>query len=163
MYSVNVNLCLHIANLLSVKTYLLCAFKSVCSLTFSLIQDYIETLSKHDGKAFLSVGPHLMIPCDKPSSVEEAGPPTSHCYSFWLPDCTPPGCSNLLTCIHTCIHGAKNKQLLMGCQRVSSVLSRRPLSPFSRQGLSHRQELRVQDRFKLRPKSPRQVTKDRNA
>lgn len=55
------------------------------SLTLSLIQeDVIETLSKRDGKAFLSVGPHLMIPSDKPSSVEEAGPPTSHWYFFWL-------------------------------------------------------------------------------
>lgn len=70
-------------------------------------------------------------------------------------DCPPPHCSDILTCIHTCIHGTKNKQLLMGCQRVSSMRSSRPLSPSCRQSLSHRQELSIQDRLKLKPKSLR--------
>lgn len=61
MVSVNVplfmNLCLHIPSHVSLQTYLLCAFRNIHSMTFSLIQeDCIEMLLPHDGEASCRTG-----------------------------------------------------------------------------------------------------------
>ena len=61
MVSVNVplylNLCLHTPSHISLETYLLCAFRNILSLTFSLVQEYcIEMLLPRDGEASCPLG-----------------------------------------------------------------------------------------------------------